>query len=224
MREGTSRPWSYGAGAYVTTMGIQIGAWLLRDVLDQVRRAKPGAPLPDITLDPAAWLRSATDIASPDETATPGVLLWEAFVSGPGHARAPNARGVSEHIQDAATAAVAFRSWCSILPRSPSAVSCDSPIATLGAIALWAGWTKDLALLSQQPLVYFGRISHWAAPWSLMLKHQRRTWQRMRSTRSPVSVTPRHPLPRDCPSSAEIRTAFGGSIRVVATWQIFNCW
>jgi hypothetical protein len=134
-------------------MAIQIGAWLLRNVLEQVQGTKPGATPPHITLDPAAWVRTAKDGASTQGTGAAGVLLWEAFVSGPGHARAPNAHGVSEHIQDAATAAVAFRAWCSILPRSPTAVSCDSPIATLGAIALWAGWTKDITLLSQQPLV-----------------------------------------------------------------------
>jgi hypothetical protein len=137
VRAGTSRPWSYGAGAYVTTMGIQLGAWLLREIGAQLGEA----PLPCLTLDPAAWTHGA------------GVLLWEAFVSGPGHARAPNTYGVSEHIQDAATAAAAFRTWWSTLPRVPSAVSCERRIATFGAIALWAGWSTDIGMLSQEPLV-----------------------------------------------------------------------
>jgi hypothetical protein len=137
VRAGISRPWSYGAGAYVTTMAIQLSAWLLRSVRAQVGEEA----LPRLTLDPASWTQSAN------------VLLWEAFVSGPGHARAPNAHGVSEHIQDAATAAAAFRAWWSTLPRSPTAISCDPGIATFGATALWAGWTTDIGMLSQEPLV-----------------------------------------------------------------------
>jgi hypothetical protein len=153
VREGVSRPWSYGAGAYVTTMAIQIGAWLLRNVREQVQTARPGVSLPQVTLDSVGWAQTRKDVAGVQGTCAPSLLLWEAFVSGPGHARQPNAHGVSEHIQDAATAALAFSAWCSTIVRAPTAVSCDSPISTLGAIAIWAGWTKDIYFLSQQPLV-----------------------------------------------------------------------
>jgi hypothetical protein len=118
-------------------MVIPIGAWLLR----QVRLELGELRLPGLTLDPEAW------------PATARVLLWEAFVSGPGHARGANERGVSAHVQDAATAAAAFRAWFSGAPRSASAVRCEAAIATFGAIALWSGWSTDVALLSQQPLV-----------------------------------------------------------------------
>jgi hypothetical protein len=137
VREGQSRPWSYGAGAYVTTMAIQLGAWLLREINAQLGTKDP----PKVTFDPSDW---------PETTS---VLLWEAFVSGPGHARKPNSSGVSKHIQDAATAAKAFQLWWSTRPRPPSAVSCDPRIATFGAVALWARWTADIAILSQEPVV-----------------------------------------------------------------------
>ena len=137
VRGNTSRPWSYGAGAYVTTMAIHVGSWLLRDI----RTRLSGNALPGLTIDPEAWTHSA------------GVLLWEAFVSGPGHARGKSATGVSEHIQDAATAAAAFRAWWSTHPHPPSAVSCSPRINTFGAIALWAGWTDDVSMLSQECLV-----------------------------------------------------------------------
>jgi hypothetical protein len=136
VRGNTSRPWSYGAGAYVTTMASHVG-WILRDI----RARLSDSALPGLTLDPEAWTHSG------------GVLLWEAFVSGAGHAREKSATGVSEHIQDAATAAQAFRAWWSEDPRPSTAVSCSPRINTFGAMALWAGWTDDLAILTQECLV-----------------------------------------------------------------------
>jgi hypothetical protein len=137
VRGNTSRPWSYGAGAYVTTMAIHVGSWLLRDI----RMRLSDNALPRLTLDPKAWAESA------------GVLLWEAFVSGPGHAREKSASGVTEHIQDAATAAAAFRAWWSEHPHPLTAVSCSPRINTFGAMALWAGWTDDVSVLAQECLV-----------------------------------------------------------------------
>ena len=128
VRGGTARPWSYGAGAYAATMAIQLSAWLLREI----RTRLDGTALPHITVDAHTW-GEASDL-----------LLWEAFVSGDGHARGPNARGVSEHIQDAATAAIYFREWLAQTPRGATEVSASPCISTLGASAIWAGWSKDV--------------------------------------------------------------------------------
>ena len=138
VRGDVSRPWSYGAGAYVTTMAMHIGAWLLREV----RSEFDDFSLPRLTLDPTAWLERKAQL-----------LLWEAFISGPGHARSANEHGVSEHIQDAATAAIAFRAWLSANPRMPSAVTCESGLSTLGAIAVWSRWCHDINMLAQEPFV-----------------------------------------------------------------------
>jgi hypothetical protein len=137
VRGGSSRPWCVGAGAYVTTMVLQIAAWLMREIRTELGPAVG----PTLTLVPGDWEPAGM------------VLLWEAFVSGPGHARSTNAHGMSEHVQDAATAALAFREWLSTSPRPATAVRANPRFCTLGAVALWAGWATDLGVLSQEPLV-----------------------------------------------------------------------
>jgi hypothetical protein len=135
-----SRPWSASAGAYVATMGIPIGCWLLRAIREKFAGKQP----PPLTLDPENWKKSG------------GILLWEAFVSGKGHARSSNKSGVNVHIQDAGTAAVAFRNWWDSEPRPPSVVTCkedEECISTLGAMVLWAGWPGNLELLKERPHV-----------------------------------------------------------------------
>jgi hypothetical protein len=56
-------------------------------------------------------------------------------------------------VQDAATAALAFQAWFESSPRPPSDVTAVKPLCTLGAAALWAGWSQDLSLLHAQVLV-----------------------------------------------------------------------
>ena len=78
------------------------------------------SPALGLTLDPSVWPVNAK------------VLLWEAFVSGPGHARSPNALGVSQHVQDAATGA-AYR-WSDAL----AAPICVPRTSRYRTRAVWA--------------------------------------------------------------------------------------
>jgi len=154
-----ARPWSAGAGAYVTGVVIPLAAWVLR----RVREKAAAASTVRFTLAAEDWPRAN------ERTATPVLLAWEAFVSGEGHATSSNEHGMSEHVQDAATAALAFQSWALSPTRAGSAVEADPCISTIAAAALWAGWTTDVDLLHRQALVLWPRtcrgrdVRPWAA-------------------------------------------------------------
>jgi hypothetical protein len=60
---------------------------------------------------------------------------------------------MAEHVQDAATAALAFSRWATSDPRADSAVGCAQAINTLAAAALWADWNVDNQALRQTALV-----------------------------------------------------------------------
>lgn len=137
---GQSRPWSVGAGAYAATVAVPIAAWVLRQV-----RGESDAPPARLIMDPTRWPETSGS--------APILLLWEAFVSGAGHAREPNEHGASDHEQDAATAALAFRDWSRSPVRPSSDVTTERSISTVAAAALWAGWSEDVALLHDQALV-----------------------------------------------------------------------
>lgn len=137
-----SRPWSAGAGVFVSTVVIPVAAWLF----DRVATACP-TRRPRLTFDAGEWAR---DAANQKEQL---LLVWEAFVSGQGHARQSNTNGVPEHVQDAATAALAFRTWSAGTPRPETAVSTDRPFNTVAAAALWADWAVDHAALRSSSLV-----------------------------------------------------------------------
>jgi hypothetical protein len=130
-------------------MVIQIAAWLLRDIRARCLAVNLRHEALRAVLKPEAWTGSDPCLSEPSGI----LLLWEAFVSGPGHAKDVNGHGMNEHVQDAATAAVAFRDWWPTLSKSSSAVSAEDPIATIGAAALWSGWSQDIELLSHSPLV-----------------------------------------------------------------------
>ena len=136
------RPWSAGAGAYVSAVAVPVIAWILRAIRDRGERRDV-----ELARDYEAWADASAQ----------SLLLWEAFVSGEGHARTTNDHGMSEHIQDAATAACAFRAWFETKPRPGSAVTADPCISTVGAAALWSGWSTDLALLREPSLVLWPR-------------------------------------------------------------------
>jgi hypothetical protein len=131
--------WSFGAGAYVTTVAIPLMALTLKHIRARV------SPLPTVSLNSAGWLAA--------EVSAPGLLLWEAYIWGAAHSRAPNAAGFPADVQDAATAVRSFIEWESAKLRPQSHVTAESPISTAGAAVLWSGLAEDLGLLHQQALV-----------------------------------------------------------------------
>jgi hypothetical protein len=56
------------------------------------------------------------------------------------------------HVDDAAVAAACFATALPD-PRNVSSVTADRPLSLVGAAALWAGWTDNLALLHAPCLV-----------------------------------------------------------------------
>lgn len=137
---GLNCTWWAQIGVRVTALGVPLVAWILRAI-----RKDYGGVL-DVRIAPQAWAgRSFSD--------RPCLFLWEALVFGPGHARGPNVHGVSEHVQDAGTAALAFRNWSRCNPQPDSDVTADPCISIVGAAALWSGLSLDTGLLQQQSLV-----------------------------------------------------------------------
>ena len=102
-------------------------------------------PAPRVMLDPADWMAPAVG--------GPQLHLWEAFVWGPGHARAVNTAGLETHVQDAGTAVLAFAQWEVTQPRPGSDVTARNPLSTVGAAVLWSGLSTDVRLLHQDVLV-----------------------------------------------------------------------
>lgn len=136
------RPWSAGAGVYVSAVVLPVAAWILeRTALGC------GAERPRLSFQTEDW--AGTAFAQTE----PVFLIWEAFVSGRGHAREPNEYGLPEHVQDAATAAVVFKEWSGRDPRPPSHVSTDRALNTVAAAALWAGWDVGTLALHTSALV-----------------------------------------------------------------------
>jgi hypothetical protein len=138
-RQGEPAAWSVTPGANVTTIGIPLMALTLRKIQECVE------PAPSISLDANTWLASGN--------LSPNLVLWEAFVWRDAHAREPNAAGLSDHVQDAATAVRAFMHWESAVPRQPSSITAHDPISTVGAALLWSGLADDIQLIHEQTLV-----------------------------------------------------------------------
>jgi hypothetical protein len=139
-RDNEPAAFSAGAGACVTTIAIPLMALTLRHIRSKVD------PPPRVSLDAERWLAPGS--------LCPNLLLWEAFVWGPSsHADVPNAAGLCEHVQDAATAVRAFVQWEAAAPRPPSNVTAQDPISTAGAALLWSELDNDIRLLHQQTLV-----------------------------------------------------------------------
>ncbi len=121
------RPWSAGAGATVTTIGLVTVSHVLSELraLDATRSA---------VLNWGNWPRS-------DD-----ILVFEAFVSGENHA-APG-----EHWKDALNAAEGFRSAVGKF-NERNAVIEDEVFSLVGACMLRTGWGVDQNLLQQSCLV-----------------------------------------------------------------------
>ena len=117
------------AGAGVATLGVHQAAWILRAVRDKV-----GDQI-EYTLDWDQW---------PPATDSQQLLIWEAFVSGNAHSKS--------HEHDAVTAAVSFRDNESKLDVA-HAVTAESPLSMVHAVAIWAGWATDIERLHEECFV-----------------------------------------------------------------------
>ena len=117
-------------GCYVTTLGCQQAAFVLKNIF-------PDRLSHELTLDAARWTRADK----------PMLLLWEAFVSGKAH----TTNGYD--IQDAATAAHYFHNNKDHLEASASVDSTHDCFSFIGAVALWSGWTESPSMIRSKCLV-----------------------------------------------------------------------
>lgn len=119
------RPWSAGAGATVTTIGLAI----VSHVLTGLRDCKPKRRA---VLDWNSWPNS-------DD-----LILYEAFVSGANHA------GPGEHWKDALNAAEGFTKALPDLDAA-NAVSEDNVFSLVAACMIRTGWAETGGNLLSQP-------------------------------------------------------------------------
>lgn len=122
------RAWSAGAGAGSLATGLTETVW----ILDRVRKRTPLS-----TGVFAGW--------RPFREAPGGLFVWEAFVT--------KAAKADTHHGDAELAALSFRDSLPE-PNQSNAVVCDGRVRSLfGAALLQAGWTTDLAWLTEPCVV-----------------------------------------------------------------------
>lgn len=122
------RPWSAGAGATVTTIGLALMSYTLSGIRERLPNRKA-------TMDWKAWPK------------TDDLLLFEAFVSGSNHA-APG-----EHWRDALSATQAFVAALPDLDRV-NAVTSVNCLSLIGTCLARTGWMEpSVDLLSQPCLV-----------------------------------------------------------------------
>ena len=134
------RAFSAPVGLAVATLAVHQAAW----ILSELRPTCMGRCA--LTTDWKVWRPSSERQV---------LLCWEAFVSGTAHS--------DSHERDAATAANAFLVDEDRLDQA-NAVTAERPLSLIGAVALWSGWTYDLAILHRPTLVikpiqsYQGRL------------------------------------------------------------------
>jgi len=128
-----NRSFAAPPGAAVATLGTHQAAWLLR----RLSLSCDGTCA--FTLDPKEW---------PSLSSRPMLFCWEAFVAGVAHSTSEE----HAHIQDAATAAIAFLENEHCLTNA-NAVTTEQPFSLIGAVALWSGWTSNLQALYEPTLV-----------------------------------------------------------------------
>jgi hypothetical protein len=123
-----SRPWSAGAGLGSLAAGLVQVPWVLLEIRSSTAVDPTGT---------TSWAQFD------EEKAT--VLIWESMVTD-------EAKGES-HVDDARVGALAFEASLPD-PRAADACPAVSPVYSLtGAALLRAGWSGDLGLISEAPLV-----------------------------------------------------------------------
>ena len=124
-----SPSWAAPPGLTVASLGLHQAAWILRSIAG-------GCVSPvDFRLAPTAW---------PPTTRATTLFCWEAFVSGAAHS--------SSHIQDAATATMAFVDQERGLAEATT-VTAENPLSLIGAAALWSGLVVDPEVLRTPTVV-----------------------------------------------------------------------
>lgn len=123
------RSFAAPAGLAVATLGLHQAAWILRRIADSC----------------GDWIEFETGAGSwPPSEGHPILFCWEAFVSDQAHGRT--------HLQDAATAAMAFLSAEANLADATT-ITAESPLSIIAAAALWSGLATDTAILHQPTVV-----------------------------------------------------------------------
>ena len=123
-----SHAWSAGAGCGALAAGLVQVAWVLQAVRRQLSHPVPAF---------VAWESFAS--------ASSGLFLWEAFVTG--------AAKQGSHIADAKAGAEAFLRALPN-PMEANAVVCESAVCSLvGAALLRTGWSFDPSILKEPCLV-----------------------------------------------------------------------
>jgi hypothetical protein len=126
-----NRPWSFGAGAYVTACAAQMSSWVLIALANRL----------DIEVSVGV---SGDDFLAGDLD----LLVWEAFVSG----NAKNRDVVLVHESDAKAATTGFSERLRD-GRLISDLDESTVFSVIGGAVLRSGLSTDLALLSSVPLV-----------------------------------------------------------------------
>jgi hypothetical protein len=134
-REGESnRSFAAPVGLAVTALGLHQSAWILRELRQRTQNAPHAIRFSQLAAD---W-----------PATTPMLFCWEAFVSRDAHSK--------DHMEDAATAVVAFRAVEGDLT-TMTEVRAKEPISLIGAAALWADWVSDISELRTQPIVIMAK-------------------------------------------------------------------
>ena len=124
-----SRSFAAPVGLAVATLGLHQAAWILRRIADSCGKSI------QFETDARSW---------PPSESYPILFCWEAFVSEKAHGRT--------HVQDAATAAMAFLSAESNLAGATT-IMAERPLSLIAAAALWSGLATDLDVLHQPTVV-----------------------------------------------------------------------
>lgn len=123
-----ARSWSASAGITTLGTGIVQVAWLLREL-----RMLCTDDIP-VFLTPMNF-----------RDAPRGLLLWEAFVSG---------KRTTTHEEDASVAALEFKQKWPQIDNADSLPCVGTEVISLAGLALLrTGWSKDLRLLREKPIV-----------------------------------------------------------------------